>query len=183
MSSAQDLPLDQNGNPILLQCKFFKVIDQKGYFVITEDFDVNAAVIIAQNEKGQFLVVRHFRPAIGKVSIEFPRGGRKPNETTQGTAIRELHEETGYSAELAQRVGSLHSNTSLIRSSVDVYAMSGLKLTDDEQDGEIESLCFLSRKELNALILDGEVTDAHTLSGLALFDVYMTNQVDLEEAL
>jgi ADP-ribose pyrophosphatase len=172
-----DLPRDQDGHPILLECPYFRVIAQGTYFVITEQFLVNAAVMIAQNDKGEFLVASHNRPAIGKISIEFPRGGREPeDESTSITAHRELKEETGYSAEFIQRVGSLHSNSSLIRSSLDVFLLTGLNVTENKTDGEIDSMRFVSRTELNQMILNGDVTDAHTLSALALLDVFVAHQ-------
>jgi ADP-ribose pyrophosphatase len=171
MSFAENVEIPE-AHRILFKCRFYQVIDQNGYFVITEKFDINAAVIIAKNDAGEFLIARHMRPAIGKISVEFPRGGRELNETTDTTAKRELTEETGYSAEFTQHLGSLHSNTSLIKSAVDVYLLTGLTLTDVEPDGEIASLSFVAQNDINRMIVSGEITDGHTLSALAMLSAF-----------
>lgn len=55
-----------------------------------------AALLKSKNEPVRVLLTKQFRPPIDKVCIDFPAGLVDPKETVESTAIRELHEETGY---------------------------------------------------------------------------------------
>ncbi|MCY1183188.1 nucleoside triphosphatase YtkD [compost metagenome] len=135
---------------------------------MTEEHEVNAAVILARNTEGQYLMVQHYRGAIDQDSLELPRGGRKPNETLLETARRELLEETGYEAESWAFLGQVHTNTSLIRSSVEVYlAVDAVQVTT-QTDGETKGTLVYSEEEMKGLIRAGKITDAHTLSAWAM---------------
>ncbi|KAL0766485.1 hypothetical protein CaCOL14_010930 [Colletotrichum acutatum] len=54
-------------------------------------------VAVLKKETGpELLLQRQFRPAVGKICIEFPAGLLDKGETVEQCAIRELAEETGY---------------------------------------------------------------------------------------
>ncbi len=158
----------EQGFQILLETPFFNVIKRGKYFIVTEEHEVNAAVILARNTEGQYLMVQHYRGAIDQDSLELPRGGRKPNETLLETARRELLEETGYIAQSWSFLGKVHTNTSLIRSSVEVYlAVEAVQVTT-QTDGETKGTLVYSEEEMKGLIRAGKITDAHTLSAWAM---------------
>ena len=48
------------------------------------------------DEKDNFLIVRQYRPNLGKHTFEFPAGGIEKNENSHQALIREILEETGY---------------------------------------------------------------------------------------
>jgi len=60
--------------------------------------------IIAINENKEILLVKQYRPAVDKITIELPGGLLELGETPESCARKELIEETGYEA-----VGQLHS--------------------------------------------------------------------------
>ncbi|WP_408602255.1 NUDIX hydrolase [Pseudomonas sp. PLMAX] len=152
----------------LLETPFFDVIKRGKYFIVKEEHEVNAAVILARNTQGQYLLVDHYRGAIDQDSLELPRGGRKPNETLLETAKRELLEETGYASESWALLGKVHTNTSLIGSSVEVYlAVDAVQVTTTT-DGETKGTEAFTGDELKALIRGGKITDSHTLSAWAM---------------
>eukprot|EP01118_Nematostelium_gracile_P005607 TRINITY_DN1783_c0_g1_i2.p1 TRINITY_DN1783_c0_g1~~TRINITY_DN1783_c0_g1_i2.p1 ORF type:complete len:181 (+),score=37.12 TRINITY_DN1783_c0_g1_i2:77-544(+) len=64
----------------------------------TSDTDVAAILTIVKkkNEPDSLVLVRQFRPATGKYSVEFPAGLIDKGETAEQAALRELKEETGY---------------------------------------------------------------------------------------
>ncbi|MFQ6576360.1 NUDIX hydrolase [Pseudomonas sp. UM16] len=152
----------------LLQTPFFDVIKRGKYFIVAEEHEVNAAVILARDPQGRYLMVEHYRGAIDQDSLELPRGGRKPDETLEETAKRELLEETGYASASWTHLGKVHTNTSLIRSSVEVYlAVDAVQVTTDT-DGEAKGIKTYTEDEMKALIRGGKITDAHTLSAWAM---------------
>lgn len=152
----------------LLQTPFFDVIKRGKYFIVAEQHKINAAVILARDTQGQYLLVEHYRGAIDQDSLELPRGGRNPSETLEETAKRELLEETGYASASWTYLGKVHTNTSLIRSSVEVYlAVDAIQVTTDT-DGEAKGIKTYTEDEMKALIRSGKITDAHTLSAWAM---------------
>ena len=52
-----------------------------------------------------YVLVRQFRAAAGKYVIEFPAGLIEPGEGAEATAVRELHEETGYEGRVVRLLG------------------------------------------------------------------------------
>ncbi|KAI9594822.1 NUDIX domain-containing protein [Syncephalis fuscata] len=59
------------------------------------------------------VLVRQFRPPVGKICVEFPAGLLDPNETAEQTAIRELKEETGYSGQVTHVSPIVYSDPGL----------------------------------------------------------------------
>ncbi|MEP7358283.1 MAG: NUDIX hydrolase [Anaerolineales bacterium] len=63
--------------------------------------------ILAQTEQGEILLVRQYRPAVERVTLELPSGHVEPGETPAQAARRELLEETGYEADSVEHLGTL----------------------------------------------------------------------------
>lgn len=55
--------------------------------------------IVPVSSEWDTLLVRQFRPVLGKFVVEFPAGLNDRNESFEGAARRELIEETGHTAE------------------------------------------------------------------------------------
>ena len=56
-----------------------------------------AAAVIPIRDDGKILMVKQYRNALDRFTIEIPAGGlASPNEPTKDAAARELEEETGY---------------------------------------------------------------------------------------
>ena len=72
------------------------------YAVGQPDYIVVFAITPAQ----ELLLVRQYRPAIERFSLELPGGLAEPNEIHAETACRELLEETGYRAQAIEKLGS-----------------------------------------------------------------------------
>jgi len=104
----------------------------------------NAVVIIARTiPRDCLLLVRQFRPALGRYSVAFPAGLIDPGETAAEAAIRELREETGYHGKLLH-VGPYTSSSAGLSAEllaaanvlVDLRAPENLSPQTDFQDGE-----------------------------------------------
>ena len=58
-----------------------------------------AAAMLAVREDGKLLMVRQWRNALDRYTLEIPAGGKNSiDEPTETAAVRELEEETGYIA-------------------------------------------------------------------------------------
>lgn len=153
-----------------LQTPFFSLLYRDSYYVIAERSLINAAVVVPETEDGRFMLIKHYRPAIKQYSIEFPRGGRDKEEPLDQTAQRELLEETGHTASEFILLGKMHSNTSLIQSALEIYHAKGTHKITETTDGEAESMLFVDKATLKAMVRNGEITDSHTLSAIAMLD-------------
>lgn len=151
---------------------YFDVVQVDGYYMIQENKAINGSIAVPVFSDGSLLLIEHFRPAIDKSSIEFPRGASDDGESTTDTALRELAEETGLVGKDAYELGIINSNSSLLCSSVAVVKV----LIDEHQmpesrielEGEAQVAVRYSLSHLRKLIAAGEITCGHTLSALMM---------------
>lgn len=64
-------------------------------------------VVLAATAEGSLLLVRQYRPAVGRETLELPGGHIENGESPEAAARRELAEETGYEAERFELLGKL----------------------------------------------------------------------------
>jgi len=69
------------------------------------------AAVVALTEDEQILLVRQYRPAVERYTLELPSGIMDPGEAAAETAARELLEETGYAAAHTEVLGFLSVDT------------------------------------------------------------------------
>ena len=78
------------------------------YFAVrTPDY----ANVLALTADRHVLLVRQFRPAIGVETLEFPGGLVDAGETPEQAVGRELLEETGFTADRMELLGTLRTDT------------------------------------------------------------------------
>jgi ADP-ribose pyrophosphatase len=77
------------------------------YSLRTKDY----VSVVAVTEDGRLLLVRQFRPAVGRMTLELPSGHVEPGETPEQAARKELLEETGYRADTFTLLGNLSPDT------------------------------------------------------------------------
>lgn len=63
--------------------------------------------VVATTVDDQLVLVRQFRPVVGRMTLELPSGHVEPGETPEQAARRELFEETGYKAPQLEHLGTL----------------------------------------------------------------------------
>jgi ADP-ribose pyrophosphatase len=162
-------------NEILHSNKYFQVEERryilndvpKRHFLVTEKFQCSGAVAVALFADGDFLMIEHYRPAIDEISREFARGACEEGHTTAQTATKELLEETGYAGDEPEFLGKLHTNNSMIASSIDLYVIRNVKQVTQETDGEVARSLKVGKNELKESIRSGLITDSHTLAAYA----------------
>lgn len=108
--------------------------------------------ILAVTRAGSIPVVRQYRPAVEKYSLEFPAGLIEPDETPESAARRELTEETGLLATDIVEVGSTLADTGRLNSRF--HAFFAIAVTSSNAVAEPGlDVSFLSINELRGLIL------------------------------
>jgi ADP-ribose pyrophosphatase len=133
-----------------------------------------SVVIIPITATDEIILVRQYRPAIGRWAWELPAGSLKPGEDIERAARRECHEETGQIPSRLERLGSFYPTPGYCDELMTFYRATGLRVPgpgDDEahqdEDEDIEPRPF-ARNELEQMIESSEIIDLKTVAGLSM---------------
>lgn len=126
-----------------------------------------AVAVIALLDDGRLVLVRQYRYPVGKVLLELPAGKREAGERTLDCAMRELAEETGYTASEWAYAGEIHNAAAYSTESIWLWFARGLTPGPQRPDaGEfVETVC-LDAQALQDLDQSGQLPDVKTLIGL-----------------
>ena len=126
-----------------------------------------AVLILALFDDGRVLLERQFRYPSLQDFIELPAGKCEKGEDRLETARRELREETGYSAASWERIGVIHPCIGYSDETIEMYVARGLTAGESSLDaGEFLEVFSLPLADAVAMVKDGRITDAKTVSGL-----------------
>jgi len=125
-----------------------------------------AVVILPLFSDGTVLLERQFRYPVNKVFIEFPAGKIDPEENPLDCAKRELQEETGYTADSWQFVGTIHNAIAYSDEHLDIFLARDLHQGPSNlDDGEFLETYRTTLAELMDAVQSGQVTDVKTVIG------------------
>ena len=126
-----------------------------------------AVAVVPLLDDGRLVMVRQYRYPLGKVLLEFPAGKRDPGESTLSCGMRELREETGYTAREWAYGGEFHNAAAYSTESIWIWFARGLVPGPAQLDaGEFVETDTLAPHELLALDAQDQLADAKTLIGL-----------------
>lgn len=138
-----------------------------GFFLIDTPDWVN---VVAITERDELVLVRQFRHGSERISLEVPGGLIDPqDDDPAAAALRELREETGYTARDLEPLGVMQPNPALFTNRCHVYLATGCTLAGGlEQDpGEDLEVVVLPLTEVPALVRSGAIDHALVLAALA----------------
>lgn len=127
-----------------------------------------AVAIVPVTKDGKLVMVKQFRYPSGKALLEIPAGKIDPGETDpEGTARRELKEETGYTAEQFHYLGKINPSVAYTEEVIHLYAATGLVPGEAEPD-EDEALEILEYdfKEAYDMAASGALVDGKTIAAI-----------------
>jgi len=126
-----------------------------------------AVMIVPILDDGRLVIERQWRYPLDRAMLEFPAGKLEVGENPWHCAIRELSEETGYSASEWARAGILHNAIAYSSEGIEIWFARGLVAGERHLDaGEFLEVRSASAEELDTLCGQGDITDAKTLVGL-----------------
>lgn len=111
------------------QGQYVRALKQGRWEYVSRTNDVRAVVILAETE-GRVILIDQPRVAVGGRCIELPAGlvgDEDRNATVEDTAIKELEEETGYTAERVERLGEFHSSPGILAESFTLVRAHGVR--------------------------------------------------------
>lgn len=130
-----------------------------------------AAAIVPVTKEGKLLMVRQYRNALDRETLEIPAGGLNGSEEpTKTAAIRELEEETGYRTEDAELLLTIRTTVAFCDEKIDIYVTQELEKSrqnlDEDEFIHVEAYTVA---ELEEMIYSGKIEDSKTIAAILAF--------------
>ena len=124
--------------------------------------------VLPVDAEGYAYCVRQYRYACGRVVLEVPAGKIDRGETDPEAAmIRELKEETGYTAGSITYLGSINPSVGYSEEVIRLYLMKDLTPGETSpDDDEALEIVLMPFDEVYRMAAEGELTDAKTIAAV-----------------
>ena len=120
-----DLPPAQ----VMWEGQFVRAMKRERWEYVSRARDVNAVVIVAEDD-GKVVLIDQYRVPAGRRSVELPAGlvgDEDEHAAVEVTAIKELEEETGYTADRVEILGEFMSSPGLLAEGFTLVRAHGLR--------------------------------------------------------
>ncbi|MBR3039082.1 MAG: NUDIX hydrolase [Lachnospiraceae bacterium] len=130
-----------------------------------------AAAVIPVLPDGRILMVRQYRNALDRETIEIPAGGLNENEDPYDCAMRELTEETGYSVDQMEFLISVCTTVAFCNEKIPIYVAfidgkQGEQHLDEDEYIKVEPYAL---DDLCDLIYSGQLNDSKTVAAIMAY--------------
>lgn len=130
-----------------------------------------AAAVLPVLEDGRILMVRQYRNALGRETLEIPAGSRdSAEEPTAVCAARELEEETGYRAARLELLLTVATTVAFCNEVIDIYIAKDLTKThrhlDEDEFVEVERYPI---EELRDMVFGQKIQDSKTVAAIMAY--------------
>ena len=147
--------------------------------VATWDFikHKGAAAVVAVRQDGKLLMVRQYRNALERETLEIPAGGLNgADEPTDLAAMRELEEETGYRTDHVELLLSIRTTVAFCNEKIDIYVANDLvpsrQHLDEDEFLDVEAY---ELQDLIQMIYDCKIQDSKTVCAILAYARKYTN--------
>jgi 8-oxo-dGTP pyrophosphatase MutT (NUDIX family) len=137
---------------------------------IVDDFSVvvteNVSLIIPITTQGKIILAEQFKPGAGKLTLEFPGGRLKPDQSYLQAAEAELREETGMVAGEFIELGETITFPTKGSERIMNFIATGCRKIGEQSLDEHEDidLVELSASEIDEMITSGEINTAPSIT-------------------
>lgn len=132
-----------------------------------------AAAVVPVTEDGKILMVRQYRNALERYTLEIPAGALdEEDEPGIVCAGRELEEETGFRCDKLEWLITLRTTVAFCNERIEVFVARNLIPSKQHLDeDEFIDLQAYTLEELQAKIFSGEIEDSKTVAALMAYAV------------
>ena len=152
---------------VMCEGRFVRLVKRGKWEFASRARNINAVVIIAEHD-GKVILVDQPRVPLGARCVELPAGlvgDEDPNATVEATAIKELEEETGFTAERIEVLGEFYASPGMVSESFTLVRAHGVRRIgegggDDNEDIRVHLLAradipsFLEQKRAEGFGVD-----------------------------
>lgn len=133
-----DLPSPE----LMCEGKFVRLLRRGKWEYASRTRNINAVVVIAEYE-GKIILVDQPRVGPDCRCVELPAGlvgDEDPDATPETTAIKELEEETGFTAERVERLGDFYASPGMLAESFTLVRAHGVRKIGEGGGDENEDI-------------------------------------------
>ncbi|MEY8443243.1 NUDIX hydrolase [Lactococcus ileimucosae] len=146
----------------------------------------NGGVAVAPIIDDKLILVGQYRKAFEKFIFEVPAGKLENDEldNPKAAALRELEEETGYTAEQLVEISSFYGTPGFSSEKTYLYFPSGLTKLENprpKDEGEFLEVIEVTLPEAKIMIEEGQICDAKTIMAVWYWELQnLKTQGDLD---
>jgi ADP-ribose pyrophosphatase len=152
---------------VMWEGKFVRALRRGKWEYASRSRNIGAVVILAEHE-GKVILVEQPRVAPDCRCIELPAGlvgDEDPEATVESTAVKELEEETGFTAERVERLGEFYASPGMVSEGFTLVRATGLRKIgegggDENEDIEVHLVprpdvpAFIAQKRSEGCAID-----------------------------
>jgi len=133
--------------------------------------------VVAVTDENKVLMVRQYRYPMEEELLEIPAGKLDGGEDPFKCAVRELSEETGYTAEKYVDLGAIYPSPGFCRETLYLYLALDLQRGEMHLDeNELLSVEEVDIDELIKQIMANELKDAKSVVGVMKAKIYLESE-------
>ncbi len=139
-----------------------------------------AVAIVPLLADGRICLIRNARITVERTLVEIPAGTLEVGEDPAVCAVRELEEETGYTAGRWEKLTEFYMSPGILNERMHLYLASDLQSGPSRREAteEIDN-CILTWDEALAMIRRGEIEDGKTVAALLFVQQFCNPQKSL----
>ena len=137
MTSDKDAPVET-----MWAGKYIMAVKRGRWEYVSRTDSTKAVVIIAEHD-GKIILIEQYRVPLGARCLELPAGlvgDEDRNATVEGTAVKELEEETGFTADRIEVLGEFHSSPGMVAESFSLVRAHEVRKIGDGGGTEHEDI-------------------------------------------
>jgi ADP-ribose pyrophosphatase len=132
--------------------KYIAALKRGRWEYVSRTDDTKAVVVIAEPE-GKIVLVEQYRVPVGTRCLELPAGlvgDEDRHATVEETAVKELEEEAGFTAERIEILGEFHSSPGMVAEGFTLVRAHGVRKVGDGGGNEHEEITvhLVARSEI-----------------------------------
>lgn len=138
-----------------------------------------AVAILAVTDEGKIILVKQFRKPLERTIVEIPAGKLEKGEEPEYTALRELEEETGYTAKKLTKITAFYTSPGFADEIVHVFLAEELAVLEEKREldeDEFVEVMEVTLEDALKLVESREVYDAKTAYAIQYLQLKETLQ-------
>lgn len=133
--------------------------------------------VLPVDDEGNCYMVSQYRYPPQQMMLEAPAGKLELGEDHRECAVRELSEETGFTADELIYLGGFYSSPGFCSEKIHIYLALGLHAGKAHLDeGEYLNVEKISLKKLSEMAMNNEIVDAKTVIAVLKAEKYLSQR-------